>query len=103
LVWSEKYFSKHGDLTILICRFIPVVRHIISIPAGMGKMNLLRFSIYTIVGAGLWNAFLTYVGFHWGQAGWDLLMKYSHPIDIAILILLALGVAYFIFRHFKKK
>ena len=103
LVWSEKYFSKHGDLTILICRFIPVVRHIISIPAGMGRMNLLKFSIYTIIGAGLWNAFLTYVGMHWGQDGWDLLMKYSHPIDIAILVLLVIAVAWFILRHFRKK
>ena len=102
LDWSEKFFAKRGDLTILVCRFIPVVRHIISIPAGMGKMNLLKFSIYTIIGAGIWNSFLAYVGIHWGQAGWDMLMKYSHPIDIAIVLLLVIGVAWFIFRHLRK-
>ncbi|NTW32816.1 MAG: DedA family protein, partial [Bacteroidetes bacterium] len=59
---TEKYFQKKGDITIFICRFIPVVRHLISIPAGMGKMNIIKFSVYTIIGAGIWNAFLTYVG-----------------------------------------
>jgi membrane protein DedA with SNARE-associated domain len=103
LDWAEKYFAKKGDLTILICRFIPVVRHIISIPAGMGKMNLVKFSIYTIIGAAVWNGFLAYIGMHWGQAGWDWLMKYSHPIDIAILILLVIGIAYFIFKHIRRK
>jgi membrane protein DedA with SNARE-associated domain len=69
----------------------------------MGKMNLLKFCIYTLIGATIWNTFLAYVGIHWGQAGWDLLMKYSHPIDIAIVILLLIGVIYFVVKHIRKK
>ncbi len=103
LAVSEKYFDKHGDVTILICRFIPVVRHIISIPAGFGRMNIWKFSVYTIIGAGMWNAFLTWVGVRWGQQGWDLLMKYSHPIDIAIVILLVLAAGYFFWKHYRNR
>jgi membrane protein DedA with SNARE-associated domain len=97
---SEKYFNKHGDLTIFVCRFIPVVRHLISIPAGFGRMNLLKFSIYTIVGAGMWNAFLTWAGVRWGQQGWDLMLKYGHTIDIVIVALMVLAGAYFFWKHY---
>src|SRR5271157_1604454 len=76
---TEKYFQKKGDITIFICRFIPVVRHLISIPAGMGKMNIWKFSIYTIIGAGLWNTFLTYVGIKL-KSNWDEVLKYSSII-----------------------
>jgi len=100
---SERFFNRRGDVTILLCRFIPVVRHIISLPAGFGKMNILKFLVYTIIGAGLWNSFLTYVGYRWGQAGWNLLLEYSHITDIIVVGLLVLGVGYFIFRHIKRK
>jgi membrane protein DedA with SNARE-associated domain len=103
LNWSEKYFEKHGDLTILICRFIPVVRHIISIPAGFGRMNIWKFSLYTIIGAGLWNSFLTWAGVKWGQKGWNLMLEYGHTIDIVIVILLALFGIYFFWKHYRNR
>ena len=77
--------------------------NLISIPAGFGRMNILKFSVYTIIGAGMWNAFLTWVGVRWGQQGWDLLMKYSHPIDIAIVILLVLAAGYFFWKHYRNR
>lgn len=100
---SEKYFEKHGDWTIFVCRFIPVVRHIISIPAGFGRMNIWKFSVYTIAGAGMWNAFLTWVGVRWGQQGWDALMKYGHTIDIVIVALIVIAGAYFFWKHFRSR
>ncbi|MGD0711365.1 MAG: DedA family protein [Bacteroidales bacterium] len=97
---TEKYFQKKGDITIFICRFIPVVRHLISIPAGMGKMNIWKFSIYTIIGAGMWNAFLTYVGIKL-KSNWDVVLKYSSIIDIVVVLLLAAIWIYVVFKLYK--
>jgi membrane protein DedA with SNARE-associated domain len=90
---TEKYFQKKGDITIFICRFIPVVRHLISIPAGMGKMNIWKFSIYTIIGAGLWNTFLTYIGIKL-KSNWDVVLKYSSVIDIVVVLMLGVVCIY---------
>lgn len=98
---TEKFFKKRGEITIFICRFIPVVRHLISIPAGIGKMNVVTFSIFTIVGAGLWNAFLAYVGYVL-KSNWSEVMKYSHIIDIVVVVFLLGLVGLYIFRQVKK-
>jgi membrane protein DedA with SNARE-associated domain len=99
---TEKFFNKRGSITILICRFIPVVRHLISIPAGTGRMNIFTFLIFTIIGAGLWNAFLSFCGFFLKQ-NWEVVMKYSHLVDIAVVLILLGGILYFIFKHMKRK
>lgn len=97
---TEQYFKKKGDATIFISRFIPIVRHLISIPAGMGKMNVLKFCIYTILGAGLWNAFLTYMGYIL-RDNWAEVMKYSHTIDIIVLVILIIGTIYIILKFYQ--
>ena len=99
---TERFFGKWGDKTIFISRFIPVVRHLISIPAGVGKMNLTKFCIYTILGAACWNGFLAWVGFKL-KTRWDEVMKYSHVVDIVVVAILALGVAWFVARHFRRR
>jgi len=98
---TEKYFKKRGEITVFICRFIPVVRHLISIPAGIGRMNIIKFSIYTTIGAGIWNAFLTYVGFTL-KNNWQDVLKYSSVIDVAIIICLASIVGYYLYKHLKR-
>ena len=97
---TEHFFAKHGDKTIFICRFIPVVRHLISIPAGVGRMNLVKFCIYTIVGAGLWNAFLTYVGYRLKE-NWTIVRKYSEIVDIIVMAILIIAAAYFIVHLYR--
>lgn len=93
---SENYFNKKGDITIFISRFIPVVRHLISIPAGIAKMNFWKFSLYTFVGAGMWNGFLAWVGFKLNDH-WDNLLKseWKHILDIVFVGIILLIMVYF--------
>lgn len=102
LIKTERWFSKKGDLTIFIGRFIPVVRHVISIPAGIGKMNIKKFMIYTILGAGIWNSFLTYIGFVLGK-NWKTIKQYSDYISWGILFIILIIGAYFLWKEIKKR
>lgn len=99
---TERFFAKRGEITVFISRFIPVVRHLISIPAGIGRMNVVKFSIYTVVGAGMWNSFLAVVGYYLRQR-WELVMKYSHIVDIAVLIILVALFGLFVYRHLLRR
>ncbi|OPX20286.1 MAG: hypothetical protein BZ151_04775 [Desulfobacca sp. 4484_104] len=99
LKWTEDFFVRHGKKTIFISRFIPVVRHLISIPAGLGKMRLLPFIIYTAIGAAMWNAFLTYLGF-WLRQHWVIIHHYSHILDFVVIAGAALALAgYWVWRR----
>ncbi|MBI5218978.1 MAG: DedA family protein [Bacteroidia bacterium] len=99
---SEKFFKKRGDITIFICRFIPVIRHLISIPAGIARMRLIKFIIYTIIGAGIWNSFLAFVGYKL-QDNWDSIVKWKYRswIDIAVLLVLFLVSVYYAYKLYK--
>lgn len=99
---TVRFFEKRGSLTIFIARFIPVIRHLISIPAGMGKMNLVKFSIYTIAGAALWNSFLTYLGVTL-KNNWKSVMEYSHTIDIVVVVVFGLVVLYYGYKIYNSR
>src|ERR1035437_6209639 len=72
---THRWFDRFGGATVFVCRFIPVVRHFVSIPAGIARMNLLKFCIYTVVGATLWNTFLLWLGFRL-ESHWESILKY---------------------------
>ena len=97
LTIAEHYFNRWGNITILAGRFIPVVRHLISIPAGIGKMNLLKFVLYTAIGAGAWNALLAYAGYVL-KSNWTEITKYSRMGDVIVLTLMAAAVLYYSYR-----
>lgn len=65
---AEEVFCKYGDITTFVCRLIPVVRQLISIPAGLSRMSLGRFSLFTGLGAGIWVVVLSAIGFHFGRS-----------------------------------
>jgi len=107
LLATKEWFRKRGESVIFFARFVPVVRHLISIPAGIGKMDLKKFLFYTILGAGVWNAILIWAGFYLG-ANWREIRNYSEYLSFAVAGLLAIGAIIFIIRHarhrhFKKK
>jgi membrane protein DedA with SNARE-associated domain len=99
---TEAWFNKRGDLTIFLARLIPVVRHLISLIAGIGNMNVKKFTIYTILGAALWNGILTYLGLFLGQH-WNEVSQYLEGLDIIIVVLLIAGCLYFVYRHLGRK
>jgi len=67
LLRSERFFAEHGEISTLIGRLFPVIRHLISIPAGLHRMPLPKFILYTAVGAAVWCAILTWIGYFLGQ------------------------------------
>lgn len=99
---SEKFFNDHGKTSTFIGRLIPVVRHLISIPAGLAKMNYLSFILYTVLGAGLWNIILAAMGyFAHGQQ--DMINKYSHELSYIFLGIGAVLLVWLILKSVRKK
>ena len=94
---AEAYFNERGKVSTFVGRFIPGIRQLISIPAGLCKMHFGWFCFYTFLGAGLWNTVLAVLGYvaH-GQA--DRINEYSHEISVAILALLGAVVLYYVAR-----
>lgn len=91
---AKNWFDKHGEKMIFVCRFIPVIRHVISIPAGTAEMNFKKFVLYTAIGGLLWNAFLIYVGMQL-QKNWEVILQYSQWIDILAIVVIVIAVIWF--------
>jgi len=98
LARTEKYFAQHGGWTVFIARFLPVVRHLISIPAGIARMRLPSFLLRTFLGATLWGGGLMVVGYVLGSQ-WESVARVAKRIDmiiagVVVLTLLALAVRF---------
>lgn len=99
---AEKYFRDHGAISTFVGRLITVIRQLISIPAGLSKMKLLPFTLYTLLGASIWNCVLVFLGYlaH-GQK--DLIEKYNSELAIALLAAGALFIGYMVWNAVKPK
>lgn len=94
---AELWFRRHGEIVVFVSRLLPIIRTFISLPAGVARMNLMRFSIYTIVGSVLWSALLTYVGVQLGEH-WHDISGIWHQFDLAISLVLVAGLALYIWH-----
>ena len=105
---SEKYFYNHGMVATITGRLIPGIRHLISIPAGLAKMNYWMFLLYTTIGAGIWNCILAALGWYLysvvpeDQLN-DKILEYGEYIKFIIIGLVALAIIYFVAKHYLKK
>ncbi|MCK9336346.1 MAG: DedA family protein [Arcobacteraceae bacterium] len=97
----EDFFARHGHISTFSGRLIPAVRQYISLPAGLARMDLLKFSIYTSLGAGIWVAILALLGYYIGHNE-VLLKEYLQTIIISILVLLVVGAIFYIRLQIKK-
>ena len=98
----EDFFAKHGHISTFSGRLIPAVRQYISLPAGLARMDLWKFSLYTSLGAGIWVLILTLLGYFIGQNE-ALVKEYLQVIIISILVLLAILILFYIRIKVKKK
>lgn len=96
---AEDYFNQHGKVSTFVGRFIPAIRQLISIPAGLSRMHFGWFVFYTTLGALIWNTILALLGYL-AQGQSDLIKEYSHELSVAILVILGLAVAYWAIRKF---
>lgn len=105
---AEIFFEKYGAIATLIGRLVPVVRQFISIPAGLSKMGITKFLIYTTLGAGAWNVILAVIGYGlhavvpYNQLK-DKVFEYSHAIGYSIAAVVALALVFLIVKHLLKK
>lgn len=99
---TENWFATHGKATILIARFVPVVRHIISLPAGIARMRLVPFFVQTFIGATLWGGFLILLGYYMGEH-WDTVATKIKRFDLVIGGAIVVAVLVFAVRFFVKR
>ena len=99
---ADRWFQRYGDWAIFFSRLLPVVRTFISFPAGVARMNVPRFVLYTFVGSFPWCLGLAYAGMKLGQ-NWDTLGVYFHKFDLVIGVIIALGAAYYLWHHLKTR
>lgn len=98
LEWADRWFARYGDVTVFFSRLLPVIRTFIAFPAGVVRMNLFKFHLYTFMGSLPWCFLLAYAGLKLGER-WIQLRVYFHRMDLVIGIILLVGFIVFLRRH----
>jgi membrane protein DedA with SNARE-associated domain len=100
---TERFFhQRRGAWTLFFARFVPVVRHLISVPAGTGRMPLLPFVVATVAGSTLWNSFLLYLGLHLREH-WTIVQQYSHQIDIVMVVAMIAATVWYVRDRLRRR
>jgi membrane protein DedA with SNARE-associated domain len=101
----EHFFNKYGSITVLVGRMLPIVRTFIALPAGIAKMNQLRFHVYTFIGSWPWCYALAYIGMKLG-ATWNTDPRFKaffNRFHLAVEVVLLVGIVYFVWSHWKNR
>ena len=103
---TERYFAAHGEISTMMARMLPVIRHLISLPAGIARMSLPKFILYTGLGAFIWCGILTWIGYFLGQNEGMLrneeVRRYVSRALLVLIPALAVVVAIYVLRHRRK-
>ncbi|MBD1807495.1 DedA family protein [Microcoleus sp. FACHB-SPT15] len=99
---SKQWFDKHGGIAVFFCRLVPGVRTLISVPAGIDKMHLVPFLLYSTLGTALWVGLLTYAGLLLGQ-NYKLVEKFLGPASVVVLVALIVAFGIWVVRRKKKQ
>ncbi|BAH08364.1 hypothetical protein CKR_3313 [Clostridium kluyveri NBRC 12016] len=96
---SDYYFNKYGEKIVFYSRLLPIIRTFISLPAGISKMDVKKFTIYTLLGSAIWSVLLGYAGYKMGE-NWTIIREWFHFADIALVILI---IAFILYKLISKK
>lgn len=99
---AEWFFAKYGDATVFISRLLPIIRTFISLPAGIGKMNVWKFSLYTFIGSVPWCFALAYIGYFLGPH-WETILEFSRKLDILVIVCIVVIFIWYVWRLKRKK
>jgi membrane protein DedA with SNARE-associated domain len=99
--FADRWFSRYGEITVFATRLLPVIRTFISLPAGIARMNVWRFSIFTFLGAFPWSVGLAWIGYLLGE-NWEDISNYMRPVSIPIGIAVVLLAAFFVYRRIRE-
>ena len=98
---GDRFFERHGSSVVFFARFIPLVRSVVSVPAGLERMNLARFALLTLAGSAIWNALFIGAGWVLGD-NWDVVEGYMGPLSYVVVGLLAVAVVVLVVRKVRR-
>lgn len=99
---ADEWFDNKGNKSVFFCRFVPIVRSLISIPAGMSEMPIGKFIIYTICGSMIWNTVLICLGYRLGS-NWEYVLTILDKYQIIVIVILVIIFGYVIIKFYRKK
>lgn len=99
---TKIWLNKHGNFVSFFSRLLPGIRTVISLPAGVARINFFQFSVYTFLGSLIWSFLLSFIGFKLGE-NWEVIKTYLHKFDLLIILLIIAAVIFYIYMQVRKR